>query len=293
MDEGRLGIVRKRENIHRKYVYIVNDVIKSKWGVLDEHIAREKIQQSLDWEKSTMAVRRILIRQKVLKQCMKMRRDGVATKVKERRLGYYGGKSVNAFTRDIDHQIAENHPRLRRLRKVRKQIQESLENGKILKPVEMSKRITNYFEKHFKEEKKVEKPVKDEEDDDDVQKKDIFSRHRGALPPIRGLVNPFYKLVRDDDAKPSTNSDQNNGQETFDRLVVEREQGKHEKEINKHSVLPTIQQSGGGTPTSRTVSPEKSNKLPKEQSLRLEKKGSLILPPISLTKELLGKTTRA
>ncbi|XP_033732784.1 uncharacterized protein LOC117322129 [Pecten maximus] len=269
MDEGRLGFVRKRENNHRKYVYIVNDVIKSKWGVLDEHIAREKIQHSLDWEKSTMSVRRILIRQKVLKQCMKMRRDGVATKVKERMLGYYGGKPIHAFTRDIDQQIADNHPRLRRMRKVRKQIQESIVTGKILKPVEMSQRMNNYFEKHFKEEEKeTKKPEKDEDDDDDVQKKDIFSRHRGALPPIRGLVNPFYKVVRDDDTKPSETSNQESGQESVDRLVVEKEQEKPEKELNKHVLLPKIKEKE--TSTARTVSPEKS--LPKDQSLRLEKK---------------------
>lgn len=290
MDEGRLGIVRKRENSQRKYVYIVNDVIKSKWGVLDEHIAREKLQQSLDWEKSTMSVRRIVIRQKVLKQCMKMRREGVATKVKERMLGYYGGKPIHAFTRDIDQQIADNHPRLRRLRKVRKQIQESIETGKILKPVEMSKRMNHFFEKHFKEEKKEpKKPEKEEEDDDGDKKKDIFSRHRGALPPIRGLVNPFYKVVRDEDVRPSKDDDKadkpDNDQETFDRLVVEQENP--EKILNKHTVLPKITEKD--PPAPGTCSPEK----PIPKSLRLEKKGSLILPPITLTKEMVGKSTRA
>ncbi|XP_060067988.1 uncharacterized protein LOC132548183 [Ylistrum balloti] len=292
MDEGRLGIVRKRENNHRKYVYIVNDVIKSKWGVLDEHITREKVQHSLDWEKSTTAVRRILIRQKFLKQCMKIRRDGVATKVKESMLGYYGGKSIPAFTRDIDQQIADNHPRLRRMRKVRKQIQESIETGKILKPIEMSKRMHNYFDKHFKEEKKEpKKQQKDEEQDDDRQRKDIFSKHRGALPPIRGLVNPFYKFVREEEENTSKSNDENNGQHTFDQLVVERDKEKQDKGLNKHSLLPKIKEGTTETTTSRTDSPNKSTPLP--QSLRLEKKGSLILPPISMTKELVEKTTRA
>ncbi|KAK3095653.1 hypothetical protein FSP39_017202 [Pinctada imbricata] len=197
MDAGRLGIVRRQENSHRKYVCILNDVIKSRWEIIDQSISREKFEISVKHDKSFIPWKRRFVHQRVLQECMRMRRETTDSKTK-RQYGEYGGKPLYAFTRDINRYISEMHPRLRRERKVRKALSEAVEQGKILDPSVISRKMETHLKTWEDEDKPKVKRVNSEEDE-----KKMFTT-KVSLPPLRGIMNNMYAFnLKDQEEKES------------------------------------------------------------------------------------------
>lgn len=309
MDEGRLGVVRRHEGYRRKGVYVYNEMTRSRWNTLNAHLTKEKYDSAVKFEKSTIMVRRAIVRQRVLQQCMKMKKQSVL-KSNDSMLGCYGGKPLHAFARDIDKTIAYMHPRLRRLRKVDEQIRDSLRLGKIITEDEIVRRVKHYLDTNWKdsEEKRKSKrlPL-----DDSLGKKDIFSRHRNHIPPIRGLVNPFYKFINEEEEQKNTSDNQL----SFDKLSLADAQPKthpvkseHEEDISNHHKVEKLD-SDDSKRAKGVSSPERSNKIlpsipekpvtddsvikvidrQNHSPEMLERKRSIILPPITMTKKMMGK----
>ena len=200
MDTGRLGMVRRQENSHRKYICILNDVIKSKWETEDQCLTREKFEIGVKHDKSSVGWKRKYVQQRVLQECLKMRKDTLHQTTSAKKFGCYGGKPLYAFARDINKYIAEMHPRLRRERKVKKALSEAVQVGKILDPCVVATRM----EKHMKNWKDLEdKQFTQRVEESQEESKTMFAK-KVALPPIRGVMTNFYKLPLPDDEPDDT-----------------------------------------------------------------------------------------
>lgn len=195
MDTGRVGMCTKLENKRRKFLIIINDVEKNRYDVYSEYLDHAHAEAEHSYEKSKMFVRRALVRQKVLQKCMKMRKRTLNSKPE---FGRYGGRPIEAFSRDIEGYIAHNHPKLRRKRYLEKLLEESLENGEILKQTTVQDKVSNWMERSYtkyklmktKREKTLLEPVK--------EKGDKAEKKRQNIPKLPVLSNPFYSGARDD-----------------------------------------------------------------------------------------------
>lgn len=240
MDTGRVGACHKLENKRRKFLIVINDVVKNKYDVYAEYLDHAHNEIEHNFEKSKMFVRRALVRQKVLQKCMKMRRRNVD----ENRtvFGRYGGKPIESFGKDIESFIAYNHPKMRRRRYLQKLLEESLDKGAILKQNVVEDRVAGWMERSYtkyklkkaKREKTILEPIK-EKKERSVDKKAMQLR----LPV---LTNPFYSGAREMEAEMSTSVDADVLKITDDLEKVNIEKSNDKPEIEKRAtlVLPPI-----------------------------------------------------
>lgn len=275
MDTGRLGIVRRQENSRRKFVFMLNDVIKTQCEVVDECLSREKFEIGVKYDKSFVPVRRSVVKQRVLQQCLKMRRG--SRKFSDRNLGVYGGKPLYTYSREIDKFIADMHPRHRRLRQAEKALKESIDKGKILDPQNIPHKIEQYFEKNWKPDEPQIKPKPKIVDVQDS--KDIFKRTRHILPPIRGLLNPINKIERTDIEDKNHHSNEiniKNHENDHHEISDSKSKGqKHHDSLSEKTDKP-----------SQTQIPDSSRKRKNEETSSVHPKGLLILPAIQQTKQM-------
>ncbi|KAL3870804.1 hypothetical protein ACJMK2_038844 [Sinanodonta woodiana] len=175
MDEGRLGFVHRQENKHRKFNVVMNDVIKSRWETYDEYITKEKLRVDHRFQKSKMLIRRALVRQKVLQRCLKLRQETVNKRHISPNFGKYGGKPLVAL--------------MRRFRKIRKLIDDSIESGAILDENRAYQKVQTYFKERL-ETMGIEPPVRKEKKQEETEeKKKDYSRY--GVPKLPALLNPF------------------------------------------------------------------------------------------------------
>ena len=134
-----------------------------------------------------LQVRRSIVRQRVLRKCLEMRKRKIHTRDPSLRFGQYGGKPLWAMSRDIDRVIADNHPKIRRMKRVQEVMRRSLESGAILDDAAVSRRIETFFQlqqgrKQMKE-KSPERPK-------DVFQSQSFTQRRNVfkLPPMSGSI---------------------------------------------------------------------------------------------------------
>lgn len=261
MDEGRLGLVRRRENSQRKYVCILNEMAKSRWEITDDGLSRDKYETGIRYDRSVVSLRRTVVKQRILQECMKMRREDL--KDSEKWLGRYGGKNVHAFGRDIDRYLTEMHPKRRRLKKIQKIKTDSVKNGKILSPSTLNCKMKEYFEKIVDKDKESSKVKMFLEVDDEVERKDIFKQSKNHLPPLRGFVNQYNRF------------------QTMDATGVKHQNETDEKSNRKHTETNKIQNE------TETESETKSNSG--GDDLKLERKPTIILPPIQTSKDMIQR----
>lgn len=146
MDEGRLGIVVRQEERHRKFVYMMNDIVRAQLGLYSNCLAREQHEASIKLVSSCVEVRRSIVKQKVLRKCLEMRKCKVMARDSLAHFGQYGGKPLWAMSRDIERVIANNHPRIRRMRRAEEMMRKSLENGAILDEDAVARRMEAFFQ---------------------------------------------------------------------------------------------------------------------------------------------------
>lgn len=265
MDTGRLGVVRRQENSRRKFVFMLNEVMRSQYEVVDGYLTREKFEIGVKYDKSFVPMRRSVVKQRVLQQCLKMKRQSKI--MSNRNFGAYGGKPLYTFHRDIDKFITEMHPKLRRLKQAEKALQESIEKGRIIDPKIVPKKIEQYFEKNWKEDEV--KPNRLPKLQTAEKSKDIFRNSRkNAIPPIRGLINPFRN-------QHVWNKNQ------FDSDSIEK--NTEPETIPEHSSESNKMNSGN---ESKIQSKHLTEKKETSDLRRESTKGRLILPPIQQTKEM-------
>ncbi|XP_062580681.1 uncharacterized protein LOC134242564 [Saccostrea cucullata] len=256
MDTGRLGEVRRHENSNRKFMCILNHMIKSRWETVNDSLTRERNEADHRLDKAGTLWRRKYVQQRVLQQCMKMRKENLTNSSAARRFGCYGGKPLFAFSRDIDRFISDNHPKKRRQRKVKQALLESIERGHIIDPEEIPKRVENYFS-HWK--------VKEESS----RKSNILPEmERGAgggktfkntvIPPIRGLVNNFHKFTLDDADPEVQSEDKETRSEKPNVILIQKDNTDSKKLVENKSEnrrvlkLPPVQTSKAMVTMSKT-----------------------------------------
>ncbi|XP_041368750.1 uncharacterized protein LOC121383055 [Gigantopelta aegis] len=169
MDEGRIGAVKRQEDKHRKFACILNEMIKSRETEYEKSLSRERYETSFRYVKNFMSVKQSLVRQKILQQCLAMRRraareDDPAVQM----FGQYGGVPLHGFSRDVEQHIINMHPKIRRIRKVQKLLRESKQNGAILDEDATAERINNFFKNERKQLLKVVKTETGGSENDNV-----------------------------------------------------------------------------------------------------------------------------
>ncbi|XP_070177416.1 E3 ubiquitin-protein ligase RBBP6-like isoform X2 [Littorina saxatilis] len=146
MDEGRLGMAIRSEERHRKSVYMMNDMIRSQFSLYNSCLSQEQHESSIKLVKNCVEMRRTVVRQKVLRKCLEMRKRKILVRDPSRRYGQYGGVPLWAMSRDIERVIADNHPKIRRMKRVQEAMQKSRDSGAILDADTVARRIETFFQ---------------------------------------------------------------------------------------------------------------------------------------------------
>ena len=94
----------------------------------------------------------------MLRKCLEMRKRKICTRDPSLRFGQYGGKPLWTMSRDIDRVIADNHPRVRRMKRVQEAMRQSLESGAILDNDAVSRRMEAFFQLQKARTQKDESP---------------------------------------------------------------------------------------------------------------------------------------
>ncbi|XP_012945961.1 uncharacterized protein LOC106013814 [Aplysia californica] len=147
-DGGRLAAVRKCQNYNRKFVHIMNDIIKNRQEVYHNCLSREQQEASTKLVSDVLTVKRSVVRNRVLLQCMQARKQSSQHDPTPQTYGVYRGRPLDAFSRDIDRVLAWNHPRLKRLRKVERAKQNCLKHGAILDQRAMKSKMEDFFSRY-------------------------------------------------------------------------------------------------------------------------------------------------
>ncbi|GFO49024.1 transport protein sec16a [Plakobranchus ocellatus] len=146
MDEGRLRAVRKSQRLHRKFAHAINDTIRNRQEYYQSCLSREEQEARARLVSKVIGMRRTVVRNRVLLQCLNVHRKNHPDRAHtEPLLGKYGGRPIDSFTRDIDQKLAWYHPRLRRLRKVDRIKQSCLKHGDILSEDTIREKMSEFF----------------------------------------------------------------------------------------------------------------------------------------------------
>ncbi|KAL3870194.1 hypothetical protein ACJMK2_038275 [Sinanodonta woodiana] len=145
MSTARLREIYSQEIKHRKFVCVMNDVAKSQQDQLDGYLDKEKDDTRVRMDKSIVDTRKTIVRQRVLKKCMKQKVEELEKTNATKLYGKYRGIPVETFTGQIDVYLEENHPRVRRKQKIQELFDEGLEKGAILDKKTIKEKITDYF----------------------------------------------------------------------------------------------------------------------------------------------------
>lgn len=247
MDTGRVGACHKLENKRRKFLIVINDVVKNKYDVYAEYLDHAHKETDHNFEKSKMFVRRALVRQKVLQKCMKMRR----LNINENRtvFGRYGGKPIESFSKDIESFIAYNHPRMRRQRYLQKLLNESLEKGAILEQNVVENRVADWMERSYTK-YKLMKAKREKTKLEPIKEKEKSTSRKLRQPQVRlpVLTNPFYSGSREVEAEMTTSVDADvlKITEDLEKVNIEKRESNEDTrdrenvEIRRTLVLPPI-----------------------------------------------------
>lgn len=250
MDTGRVAACIKLENKRRKFLIVVNDVVRNKYDVYSEYLDRAQAATDHSLDKSKMFVRRALVRQKVLQKCMKMRRQNYAEVESKSLFGRYGGKPIESFGRDIESFIAYNHPKMRRKRYLQKLLNESLEKGAILKENVAEDRVSKWIERSYTKFrlKKAQREKTNLEPIKERPEKSSERRHH-PVPRLPVLSNPFYTGRSSIDENKETQADILKISDNMNKLKLEEsettQKSSDERVPEKRAtlVLPPIQPS--------------------------------------------------
>ena len=195
MDSGRVGVCHRLENKRRQFLIVVNDVVKTKQNTYTELVEKDKANADFRFEKSKMFVRRALVRQRVLQQCMRMRRSDYDHSPHKNLYGRYGGRTIDQFGREIETFIAMNHPKIRRQRKIRQLLEDGKAQGKLLEEKAIASRMQSFLQRSIT--KMRLKQLQKERSKVSIKRENSkLNYQRQGLPKLPVLTNPFFTSNR-------------------------------------------------------------------------------------------------
>ncbi|XP_053381333.1 uncharacterized protein LOC128549105 [Mercenaria mercenaria] len=163
MSTERLKILHRQEQNQRKFVCVMNDVAKTQQDLYEGYIEKEKHESAQKSDKAIVVTKRNIVRQKVLKKCMKSKREEVERQNAKKIYGQYHGVPVEQIASQIDTFLEKNHPKIRRRRKIDELFQEGYNKGAILDSDTIHNKVQDYFERPLVEiQHKESSEVKDE-----------------------------------------------------------------------------------------------------------------------------------
>jgi hypothetical protein len=274
MDTGRLGDVRRHENSNRKFMFILNHMVKARWETVNDSLSRERNEMDVKLEKAGTLWRRKYVQQRVLQQCLKMRKETLPNSSAARRYGSYGGKPLYAYSRDIERFITDNHPKKRRQKKVKRALLESIERGKIIDPQELPGRVEKYFS-GWKEKEESFKPSRKLLDFETGGKR--FKNT--VIPPIRGLVNNFHRFTLEDSEEDDTPKQENKGDNSNVLLIKTDNNDSDKLKDNKSDSQSVLK-----LPPVQTSKASDSDKLKDNNG---DSRRVLKLPPVQTSKAMV------
>ena len=212
MDSGRVGVCHRLENKRRQFLIVVNDVVKAKHDSYTDLVEKDKANADFRYEKSKMFVRRALVRQRVLQQCMRMRRSDIDQGPHKGLYGRYGGRTIDQFGREIETFIAMNHPKIRRQRKIRQLLEDGKAQGKLLEEKVIASRMQSFLQRSITK-MRLKQLQKERSKVSMKRENSRLNYQRQGLPKLPVLTNPFFTSNRyinestDDDAARTRNGD--------------------------------------------------------------------------------------
>lgn len=150
MDEKRFILLRRQCERNRKSVCISNDMVRNRSQFVTNNLIKERGDSLYKSFLSSIPVKKSIVRQRGLQVCMKQKRENSynSTDTSDSQcFGQYDGASVHSYARDIDQYIASRHPKLRRLKRTKKLLEEGQENGAIVSEDALKQKMKEYFEK--------------------------------------------------------------------------------------------------------------------------------------------------
>lgn len=165
MSTERLKIIHKQEQNQRKFVCVMNDVAKTQQELYSGYIEKEKHEAAQKSDKAIVVTRRNIVRQRVLKKCMKSKREEIERSNAKKIYGQYHGVPVEQIANQIDTFLEKNHPKVRRRQKINELFQEGYSKGAILDDNTIHNKVNDYFERPLVEVQHIEhSDIKDEEE---------------------------------------------------------------------------------------------------------------------------------
>ncbi|KAL8559855.1 hypothetical protein ACOMHN_030191 [Nucella lapillus] len=180
-------------------------------------------------------VRRTIVRQKVLKKCLEMRKRKIVARDPTKTFGQYGGKSLWAMSREIDGVIADNHPKIRRMKRVEEVMRHSLESGAILDDEAVSRRMEAFFQ--LKQARKEKSPQH-------VPELAPEQRHNLFKPPSWATNSETVSQENVPSNPASTTLEGPSGQAKQGDEVISKESPDKEKVGDSHRTKKTLSPTG-------------------------------------------------
>lgn len=163
MSTERLKNIHRKEQNQRKFVCVMNDVAKTQQELYQGYIEKEKHEAAQKSDKAIVVTKRNLVRQRVLKKCMKTQREEVERNNSKKIFGQYHGVPVEQIAGQIDTFLENNHPKIRRRQQINELFQTGYSKGAILDHETVQNKVHDYFERPLVEIQHIESPEEKEE----------------------------------------------------------------------------------------------------------------------------------
>jgi len=185
---GRFRVVRRLEDRHRKLLCVLNGQAKTKHEITNGNLTREKQYYDLQREKSVAVYRKIFMKKKALQKCMEITREDTFTSVNKNLYGHHGGRSVQAFTRQVDDVLETLNTKSKKVKRIQTLFEKGKETGLILEPETMSRKVKDYLHDKWGMQYKEQKAS---EAVDFFSKSNPIPNYTENLPPLFS----FHKIV--------------------------------------------------------------------------------------------------
>lgn len=144
--DGRLGVVKRQQDSHRKFMYIMNEVVKYRHDERKHYIDKERREDIQRKDRSASRVRKKAIHRHVLGKCLEINRENTLTSSTGNMYGHHNGRSIDSFTSDVENYIARKDPKIKKQKDMKYVLKRYKDSGKILEEDQMTGKIREYFQ---------------------------------------------------------------------------------------------------------------------------------------------------
>jgi len=141
----RLKILHRQEQRNRKFVCVMNDVTRNHQDRYCRFVDKEKQESVQNCNKSIVLTRKHIVRQRVLKQCMKETREEMERRQATKLYGRYHGVPMENIAAEVEPFLERHHPRVRRQQKIDRLVENGHEHGGLMDDDTIQEKMKSYF----------------------------------------------------------------------------------------------------------------------------------------------------